>query len=57
LVRRVSAQALFKARQHLPLAVFTDLSLHMGMPRRHGLRVVAADASDVRLLDAMPRAG
>jgi hypothetical protein len=58
LVRRVSAQALSKARQHLPLAVFTDLSahllhlvsLHIGVPRWHGLRVVAADASDVRLL-------
>jgi hypothetical protein len=57
LVRRVSAQALSKARQNLPQTVFVDLTQrllalveqHMGVPRWHGLRVVAADASDVRL--------
>lgn len=57
LVRCVSAQALSKARQNLPYAVFTDLTRHLlelveqhiGIPRWHGLRVVAADASDVRL--------
>jgi hypothetical protein len=57
LVRTVSAQALSKARQHLPLTVFADLNRcllslveqHVGVPRWHGLRVVAADASDVRL--------
>jgi hypothetical protein len=56
LVRGASAQALSKARQNLPHTVFTDLAqhllalveLHIGMPRWHGLRVVA-DASDVRL--------
>ena len=57
LVRGVSAQALSKARQHLPVAVFTELMQrllelvdeHLPIPRWHGLRVVAADASDVRL--------
>jgi hypothetical protein len=57
LVRGASAQALSKARQNLPHTVFTDLTQHLltlveqhiGMPRWHGLRVVAADASDVRL--------
>jgi hypothetical protein len=57
LVRCVSAQALSKARQNLPNIVFTDLAQHLlalvdqyiGVPRWHGLRVVAADASDVRL--------
>lgn len=57
LIRRVSAQALSKARQNLPFAVFNDLNdrliqlagQHIGMPRWQGLRVVAADASDVRL--------
>jgi hypothetical protein len=57
LVRGVSAQALSKARQNLPHTVFTDLTRHLlalveqhiGIPRWHGLRVVAADASDVRL--------
>jgi Transposase DDE domain len=56
-VRCASAQALSKARQNLPHTVFTDLTQHLlalveqhiGMPRWHGLRVVAADASDVRL--------
>ncbi|MPW23401.1 IS4 family transposase [Paraburkholderia sp. CNPSo 3157] len=57
LVRCVSAQALSKARQNLPHIVFTDLTQHLlalveqhlGVPRWHGLRIVAADASDVRL--------
>jgi hypothetical protein len=57
LVRRVSAQALSKARRHLPVAVFNDLSQHLlglvrqhvGIPLWHGLRVVAADGSSVRL--------
>jgi hypothetical protein len=57
LVRSVSAQALSKARQHLPHAVFRDLNdhlltlveQHIGVPRWCGLRVVAADASDLRL--------
>ena len=57
LVRGVSAQALSKARQNLPHTVFTDLNQrllalveqHIDVPRWHGLRVVAADASDVRL--------
>ncbi|MGF6872679.1 hypothetical protein OKW35_002151 [Paraburkholderia sp. MM5477-R1] len=57
LVRGASAQALYKARQNLPHTVFTDLTRHLlalaeqhiGMPRWHGLRVVAVDASDVRL--------
>jgi hypothetical protein len=57
LVRRVSAQALSKARRNLPHMVFTDLNQcllalveqHVDVPRWHGLRVVAADASDVRL--------
>jgi hypothetical protein len=57
LVRRVSAQALSNARQNLPHTVFTDLTQrllalveqHVGVPRWHGLRVVAANASDVRL--------
>jgi hypothetical protein len=65
LVRGVTAQALSKARQHLPVAVFTELmqhllelvDRHLAIPRWHGLRVVAADASDVRLttLDATRR--
>jgi hypothetical protein len=58
LVRGASAQARSKARQNLPHAVFTDLTQHLltlvdqhiGMPRWHALRVVAADASDVRLI-------
>lgn len=57
LVRAVSAQALSKARQHLPHTVFGDLNRrllllveqHVSVPRWRGLRVVAADASDVRL--------
>jgi hypothetical protein len=57
LVRGASAQALSKARQNIPLAVFTDLTQHLlalvgqhiDIPLWHDLRVVAADASDVRL--------
>jgi hypothetical protein len=57
LVRRVSAQALSKGRQNLPQTVFVDLTQrllalveqHMGVARWHGLPVVAADASEVRL--------
>ncbi|MBB6582008.1 IS4 family transposase [Ralstonia solanacearum] len=57
LVRSVSAQALSKARQNLPLVVFTDLTQHLlglvqrhiDIPLWHGLRVVAADGSDLRL--------
>lgn len=53
----MSAPALSKARQNLPYTVFTDLTQrllalveqHVGVPRWCGLRVVAADASDVRL--------
>jgi hypothetical protein len=58
LLRCVSAQALSKARKNLPATVFCDLNArllallerHIGIPRWHGLRVAAADASDVRLM-------
>ncbi|MEX3612551.1 MAG: transposase, partial [Burkholderia gladioli] len=57
LIRRVSAQALSKVRKHLPLEVFSELNdqllaiieRYLVTPRWHGLRVVAADASDLRL--------
>ncbi|WP_062613064.1 hypothetical protein [Caballeronia calidae] len=57
LVRGANAQALSKAWQNLQHTAFTDLTQHLltlaeqhiGMPRWRGMRVVAADASDVRL--------
>ncbi|MBK3844706.1 IS4 family transposase, partial [Paraburkholderia aspalathi] len=65
LVRQVTAQALSRARKHLPVAVFDDLSQcllelvgqHVGIPFWHGLRVVATDGSSVRVTirDAMRR--
>ena len=57
LLRTVSAQALSQARKGLLPSVFTALNAHLvrlvesqfAQPLWHGLRVVAADASDVRL--------
>lgn len=57
LIRQASAQAFSKARQGFSAVAFTQLNdrllslieRHMGMPRWHGLRVVAADASKMQL--------
>lgn len=57
LMRRVSAQAFSKARQNLSHTVFSRLNARLmalvqglrATPRWHGLRVVAADASRLRL--------
>jgi hypothetical protein len=57
LLRVVSAQAFCKARHHLRADVFARINRHLldlveveiHLPRWHGLRVVAADASTVRL--------
>lgn len=58
LLQEVSAQALFKARKGLRGEVFEALNAtlmasvqtHFAPPLWHGLRVVAVDASDVRLI-------
>lgn len=57
LVRKASAQAFSKARQGFSATAFTLLNdrllglvgMHMAVPRWHGLRVVAADASKMQL--------
>lgn len=57
LLRQASAQAFSKARQHFSHTAFAALntrlmalvSEHLEVPRWHGLRVVAADASKLRL--------
>jgi hypothetical protein len=57
LVRTVSAQAFSKARRNFSHTAFTRLNAHLlalvethfEVPRWHGLRVVAADASKLRL--------
>jgi hypothetical protein len=57
LIRHVSAQAFSKARQNFSHAAFTRLNAHLlslvdrhvMVPRWQGLRVVAADASKLRL--------
>ena len=57
LIRRVSAQAVSTARQHLPFSVFTDLNdqlltsieQYLFTLRWPALRVVAAKGSDLRL--------
>lgn len=56
-VRKVTAQAFFKARYKISAVVFGDINrklialtdVHVGIPRWQGLRVVAADGSTVRL--------
>lgn len=58
LVRAVSAQAFSKARRNFPHLAFARLNAHLmtlveahlAPPRWHGLRVVAADASKLRLI-------
>lgn len=57
LIRLVSAQAFSKARKHLAHHAFSALNsrllelvhAHLPIPRWHGLRVVAADASKMQL--------
>lgn len=57
LIRHVSAQAFSKARQNFSHSAFARLNAHLlslvdrhvTVPRWHGLRVVAADASKLRL--------
>ena len=56
-LRVVSAQAFCKARYQISASVFAEVNqklmalveAHLGFPRWHGLRVIAADGSAVRL--------